>query len=133
MEKQSFDLLGVRQDESQHKVTLTRGYYLGVYTVTQEQWQAVMGNNPSYFTGEKNLPVERVSWHDCQVFIKKLRQKDKKPYRLPTEASGNMRAVPGRRRPFIAAKRSQPTMRTTTATSPMATGRRAWPEAERPL
>ena len=49
-------------DESQHKVTLTRGFYMGVYTVTQEQWQEVMGNNPSEFKGEKNLPVEKVSW-----------------------------------------------------------------------
>ena len=44
--------------ETQHKVTLTKGFYMGVYTVTQEQWQAVMGKNPSGFKGEKNLPVE---------------------------------------------------------------------------
>ena len=68
-----------RQDnETQHKVTLTKGFYMGVYTVTQEQWQEVMGNNPSHFKGEKNLPVEQVSWDDCQEFIKKLREKDKK-------------------------------------------------------
>ena len=73
-------------DETYHRVTLTKGYFLGVYTVTQEQWQEVMGNNPSQFKGEKNLPVEQVSWEDCQEFIKKLREKDKKPYRLPTEA-----------------------------------------------
>src|SRR5208283_815467 len=73
-------------NETQHKVSLTKGFYMGVYTVTQEQWQTVMGNNPSRFKGEKNLPVEQVSWDDCQDFIKKLREKDKKLYRLPTEA-----------------------------------------------
>ena len=67
--------------EIQHKVTFTKGFYMGVYTVTQEQWQAVMGNNPSWFKGEKNpkgeknLPVEMVSWEDCQAFLKKMRKK----------------------------------------------------------
>ena len=75
-----------RPDEIQHKVTLTKGFYMGVYTVTQEQWQEIMGNNPSRFMGEKNLPVENVYWDDCQEFCQKLRQRDKKPYRLPTEA-----------------------------------------------
>ena len=59
---------------------------MGVYTVTQEQWQEVMGNNPSTSQDEKNLPVENVSWDDCQEFIKKLRDKDRKAYRLPFEA-----------------------------------------------
>jgi formylglycine-generating enzyme required for sulfatase activity len=75
-----------RDDETQHKVTLTKGFYMGVHLVTQEQWQEVMGSSPSLFRGEKNLPVEQVSWDDCQEFIKKLREKDKKAYRLPTEA-----------------------------------------------
>src|SRR3984957_2530594 len=75
-----------QDDETQHKVTLTKGFYMGVHLVTQEQWQAVVGNNPSDFRGEKNLPVENVSWDDCQEFIAKLRDKDKKLYRLPTEA-----------------------------------------------
>jgi formylglycine-generating enzyme required for sulfatase activity len=74
------------EDETQHKVTLTKGFYMGVYTVTQEEWQAVMGTNPSHFKGEKNLPVDSVSFFDCQEFIKILRKKDKNPYRLPTEA-----------------------------------------------
>lgn len=52
-------------NESQHKVTLTKGFYMSVHLVTQEQWQAVMGNNPSQFKGEKNLPVDAVSWNDC--------------------------------------------------------------------
>lgn len=89
-----------KDDETQHKVTLTKGFYMGVYTVTQEQWQAVMGNNPSDFKGEKNLPVESVSWDDCQEFIKKLREKDKKPYRLPTEAEWEYACRAGTKTPF---------------------------------
>src|SRR5207237_1229633 len=78
--------VGREENESQHKVTLTKGFYMGVCTVTQEEWKAVMGNNPSGLKGEKNLPVEQVSWNDCEKFIKNLREKDKKLYRLPTEA-----------------------------------------------
>ena len=89
-----------KDDEIQHKVTLTKGFYMGVYTVTQEQWQEVMGNNPSHFKGEKNLPVEHVSWDDCQEFIKKLREKDKKPYRLPTEAEWEYACRAGTTTPF---------------------------------
>ena len=68
----------------QHQVTLSE-FYLGKYQVTQAQWEAVMGNNPSYFKGA-NLPVERVSWEDAQEFCQKLSQRTKKTYRLPTEA-----------------------------------------------
>ena len=53
--------------------------------MTQALWKAVMGNNPSYFVGD-NLPVENVSWDDCQVFIQKLNQLTGKQFRLPTEA-----------------------------------------------
>jgi formylglycine-generating enzyme required for sulfatase activity/serine/threonine protein kinase len=87
-------------NETQHKVTLTKGFYMGVYTVTQEEWQVVTGNNPSGFTGEKNLPVEQVSWDDCQEFIKKLRDKDKKLYRLPTEAEWEYACRAGTTTPF---------------------------------
>jgi len=87
-------------DETQHKVTLTRGFYMGVYPVTQEQWQEIMGNNPSKFKGEKNLPVDTVSWDDCQEFLKKLRGKDKKPYRLPTEAEREYACRAGTTTPF---------------------------------
>ncbi len=73
---------------------------MGVYAVTQEEWQAVMGNNPSEFKGEKNLPVETVSWDDCQTFIKKLRDKDKKKYRLPTEAEWEYACRAGTKTPF---------------------------------
>src|ERR1700677_3230103 len=88
------------EDETQHKVRLTKGFYIGIHTVTQEQWQQVMGNNPSHFKGEKNLPVEKVSWDDCQEFIKKLREKDKKLYRLPTEAEWEYASRAGTKTPF---------------------------------
>lgn len=89
-----------RDDETQHKVTLTKGFYMGIHLVTQEQWQEVMGNNPSKFKGEKNLPVENLSWYDCQEFIKKLREKDKKPYRLPSEAEWEFCCRAGTTTPF---------------------------------
>ncbi|MBO7223558.1 MAG: SUMF1/EgtB/PvdO family nonheme iron enzyme, partial [Kiritimatiellae bacterium] len=49
-----------------------KGLYFGKYEVTQAQWQAIMGDNPSYFTGDSSRPVENISWNDCQEFIKKL-------------------------------------------------------------
>jgi formylglycine-generating enzyme required for sulfatase activity len=88
-------------DETQHKVTLSKGFYMGIHLVTQEHWQAVMGNNPSNFKGEKNLPVEQVSWEDCQEFIKKLRDKDKKAYRLPSEAEWEYACRAGTTTPFF--------------------------------
>jgi len=68
-----------------HEVTLTKPYYMGKYEVTQEQWQAVMGSNPSDTRGAR-LPVTNISWNDCQDFIRKLNAKTKGGYRLPTEA-----------------------------------------------
>ena len=68
-----------------HRVTLTNDYYIGKYEVTQALWKAVMGNNPSSFKGD-NLPVEEVSWDDCQDFISKLNRITGKTFRLPTEA-----------------------------------------------
>jgi formylglycine-generating enzyme required for sulfatase activity len=72
--------------EMQHEVTLTKPFYMGKYEVTQEQWKALMGNNPSSRTKGAKLPVTDVSWEDCQTFIKKLNAKTKGGYRLPTEA-----------------------------------------------
>ena len=76
---------GRYDDKTQHEVTLTKPFYMGKYAVTQEQWESVMGNNPSYTKGAK-LPVTDVSWKDCQEFIKKLNAKPNGGYRLPTEA-----------------------------------------------
>ena len=67
-----------------HKVTLD-GYYMSKYEVTQKLWERVMGNNPSSVQGD-NLPVNNVSWNDCQEFIKKLNELTGKSFSLPTEA-----------------------------------------------
>ncbi len=62
---------GRENDEGQHQVTLTDDYYLGKFEVTQAQWEAVMGSNPSSFKGA-NRPVENVSWHEAKEFCNKL-------------------------------------------------------------
>jgi formylglycine-generating enzyme required for sulfatase activity len=67
-----------------HQVTLST-YSIGETEVTQALWKAVMGSNPSDFEGD-NLPVEQVSWDDCQTFISKLNTATGKRFRLPTEA-----------------------------------------------
>ena len=76
---------GRDQDEMQHPVIISQGFFLGKYEVTQAQWESVMGNNPSYFPGE-NQPVEQVSWEDVQAFIQQLNEEMDDVYRLPTEA-----------------------------------------------
>ena len=76
---------GRSSNETSHKVTITKGFYLGVYTVTQVQWEGLMGSNPSTYKGA-DLPVYGVSWEDCQEFIKKLNAKTNGGYRLPTES-----------------------------------------------
>jgi formylglycine-generating enzyme required for sulfatase activity len=80
--------LGGYSGEVQHNVTLTQKYYLQTTEVTQGQWKAVMGINPSYFGScGDDCPVERVSWEDAQEFIEKLNlHENTNCYRLPTEA-----------------------------------------------
>ena len=78
-----------------HKVTLS-DYYIGQTEVTQVLWKAVMGSNPSDSKGD-NLPVEQVSWDDCQVFIQNLNQLTGKQFRLPTEAEWEYAARGGRK------------------------------------
>jgi formylglycine-generating enzyme len=75
------------KDETQHKVTLTKGFWLGKHEVTQRQWQSVMGKNPSWSkSAGLDAPVEQVSWNDCQEFVKKLNAPAGHEYRLPTES-----------------------------------------------
>jgi formylglycine-generating enzyme required for sulfatase activity/serine/threonine protein kinase len=82
-------------DEKQHKVTISKQFYMGKYEVTQAEWKAVMGNNPSNFKNCPKCPVERVSWEDVQEFIKKLNAKGEGTYRLPTEAEWEYAARAG--------------------------------------
>jgi formylglycine-generating enzyme required for sulfatase activity len=69
----------------QHQVRITKPFYLGMYEVTQEQYERVMGSNPSVFKGSTR-PVEHVSWEDAVKFCEKLSQQEGNRYRLPTEA-----------------------------------------------
>ncbi len=78
-----------------HTVTLSQGFYMGRTEVTQAQWVAVMGSNPSYFKNCDNCPVEQVSWDDVQEFIRKLNAKGEGVYRLPTEAEWEYAARAG--------------------------------------
>ena len=79
-----------------HQVILTNDYYMGKYEVTQALWEAVMGSNPSIFEGD-NLPVETVSWNDCQEFISKLNSMTGRKFRLPTEAEWEYAARGGKK------------------------------------
>ena len=98
------DAMEAQKDEKpSHRVRLSKAFYLGIHEVTQGQYQAVMGNNPSQFTGSDDLPVENVSWLDAVKFCNKLSERAKRTpfyridgtevtvvggngYRLPTEA-----------------------------------------------
>lgn len=77
-----------------HSVTLS-SFYISKYEVTQSQWLAIMGNNPSYFSGCENCPVENVSWYEVQEFIRKLNLRTNLFYRLPTEAEWEFAAKGG--------------------------------------
>ena len=77
---------GSGDEKPRHKVAISREFEMGETEITQAQWEAVTGHNPSNFKGA-NLPVENVSWSDVQAFIKKVNEKSKKYlYRLSTEA-----------------------------------------------
>ncbi|MDO9289258.1 MAG: SUMF1/EgtB/PvdO family nonheme iron enzyme [Thermodesulfovibrionales bacterium] len=86
---------GSSDEKPVHKVCVD-DFYIGKYEVTQGQWKAIMGNNPSSFSScVDNCPVENVSWNDIQDFINKLNQKTGKNYRLPAEAEWEYAARSG--------------------------------------
>ena len=86
---------GDSDEQPVHNVTISKDYYIGETEVTQELWMAVMGTNPSYFTSDSQLPVEKVSWNDCQTFITKLNSLTGATFRLPTEAEWEFAARGG--------------------------------------
>jgi formylglycine-generating enzyme required for sulfatase activity len=78
---------GIDDERPVHTVRISQPFYLGMYEVTQAQWAAVMGSNPSHFQSDPNRPVENVSWDDVQEFIRTLNVREGGAYyRLPTEA-----------------------------------------------
>ena len=94
-------MMGANEEDSEaytdeqpaHQVTLS-SYSIGETVVTQALWEAIMGNNPSHFKGA-DRPVERVSWDDCQDFIRKLNEKTNRKFRLPSEAEWEFAARGG--------------------------------------
>ena len=86
---------GLKNEQPVHRVTISRGFYMGKYEVTQEQWEEVMGANPSFFKA-KNLPVDKVTWNDCMAFVAQLNvEKDEYTYRLPSEGEWEYAARAG--------------------------------------
>lgn len=76
---------GEARERPSHEVEITKSFYIGVYEVTQEQYVAIMGHNPSHFKG-RDKPVESVSFWEAKEFCENLSRKEGKTYRLPTEA-----------------------------------------------
>ncbi len=82
------------EDGPRPGITIARPFAIGKYEVTQAQWQAVMGSNPSHFKGP-DLPVEMVTWRDVQEYLHRLNAKTGKQYRLPTETEWEYAARAG--------------------------------------
>ncbi|MGF1529971.1 MAG: formylglycine-generating enzyme family protein [Puniceicoccaceae bacterium] len=93
------------EDEDQHEVTITEGFFIGVHEVTQREWVAVMGGNPelaggnSFLEGD-NLPITNVSWNEAVQFCERLGALDGKSYRLPTESEWELATRGGTTGPF---------------------------------
>jgi len=93
---------GIDNDRPVHNVTISKGYWIGKYEVTQSEYQSIIGNNPSKFKG-RNKPVENVSWNDAVNFCEKLTARERAAgrlpsgceYRLPTEAEWEFAARGG--------------------------------------
>ncbi len=91
--------LGRDEDERHRPVRLTKGFYMGTTEVTQSQWSAVMGDNPSKWKGD-DLPVEQISWEDAWEFCHRLSDTEGRQYRLPTEAEWGYACRAGTTTPF---------------------------------
>ncbi|HAN75347.1 MAG TPA: hypothetical protein DDZ60_11780 [Planktothrix sp. UBA10369] len=87
-------------EQPQFVVTFAKPFYMSRHPITQEQWEAVMGNNPSTFEGERDLPVETVSWNDANKFCEVLSQKTGRKYRLPSESEWEYACRAGTQTPF---------------------------------
>ena len=85
---------GLSDEKPVHEVCVD-DFYMGIYEVTQTQWEKVMGNNPSHFKKGGHYPVEQVSWNDIQDFIGRLTRETGRKYRLPTEAEWEYAARSG--------------------------------------
>ena len=102
--------------ELRHKVKLTRGFYMGSTLVTQGQWRAIMGDNPSHFHGdEATLPVESVTWDQCREFCERLSRRESANTVCRARRNGSTLAARGRKRRSGAGRRSRRTRRITTA------------------
>ena len=90
--------------EEQHQVTITRGFWIAETPITQEMWRLSTPDNPSWFKSSTRLPVEQISWFDCQAFIKKLNETGVAPagfkFSLPTEAQWEYACRAGTDTPF---------------------------------
>jgi formylglycine-generating enzyme required for sulfatase activity len=97
-------LMGVPDVKPGYKIVLSRGFWLGKFPVTQRQYEAVMKKNPSFFSGRPDNPVENISWHDSQRFIKKLNAMLPPAvsglFRLPYEAEWECAARAGSKHRF---------------------------------
>ena len=90
-----------RNDERQHLVRISKPFWLSKQEATQEQWQAVVGTNPSHFTGDGRRPVEKVFWEDCQAFLRELHARvGGERFVLPTEAQWEYACRAGTSTPF---------------------------------
>ena len=90
------DIIVSQDQKPQHKVKITKPFYIGKYPVTQEEWRRVMGINPSSFKNPgKSAPVECITWNDCLDFIERLNRREGKTYKLPKEAEWEYAAKSG--------------------------------------
>jgi formylglycine-generating enzyme required for sulfatase activity len=95
---------GHNATERAHEVRIPRSFYIGTCEVTQRQWIAVMGKNPSHFHGSVDLPVEGVNWFEVHEFIKRLNALSGEHFRLPTEAEWEYACRAGTQTPYAFGK-----------------------------